>query len=65
MAKKLKLEQLTIKPKKIEQLAPIILQIHGPTWNTSIKSISHNYKKSFTNTLTDLGHFYKKFSSQL
>ena len=52
MVKKLKLEQLTIKPKKLEKLAPIFLfsnffaninfflQIHGPTWDTSIKKIS-------------------------
>ena len=50
MVKKLKLVQLTIKPKNRKKLAPIflffliflakLLQIHGLTCDTSIKKIS-------------------------
>ena len=64
MVKKLKLEQLTIKPKNIEKLVTIFyfskffckykknfLQIHGPTWDTSIKKFPRNYKKNFLTTM--------------
>ena len=42
------------------------LQIHGSTWDTSIKkNFLANIKKISINTYTNLGHFYKKISLKL
>ena len=59
MVKELKLEQLTRKLKKKKKKGKV-----EPVFQF-FKIFFANIKKKFTNTWTNMRHFYKKISSQL